>query len=142
MALILPADEKSVHRDQSIHNPTTMPNPASSRFRRVVIILLILAIALPLGKYFDFSVISAVHPTSGGRHPHSLSPLNAQTDSGMDQTELVPLEVHIMSKCSDARDCLRDLIVPTMERVSDKVDLTLSFIGRWVGQLLSPSKLA
>lgn len=51
----------------------------------------------------------------------------------MNQTELVPLEVHIMSKCPDARDCLRDLIVPTMERVSDKVDLKLSFIGRWVG---------
>lgn len=46
--------------------------------------------------------------------------------------KLVPLEVHIMSKCPDARDCLRDLIVPTMEKVSDKVDLKLSFIGRWV----------
>lgn len=127
MALILPTDEKSFHRAQS------MPNPASSRFRRVLITLLILAIALPLGKYFGFSINPVVHPTSGGRHPHSLSLLNAQTDSRMNQTELVPLEVHIMSKCPDARDCLRDLIVPTMERVSDKVDFTLSFIGRWVG---------
>lgn len=139
MTPILPTNEKSVHRDQSIHNP------ASSRFRRVLITLLTLAIALPLVNYFGFSISSTVHPTSGAGHLHSLSLLNAQTDSRMNQTELVPLEVHIMSKCPDARDCLRDLIVPTMERVSDKVDLTLSFIGRWVGlnkRLLSPSELA
>ena len=111
-----------------------MPSTAPSRLRRVLIILLILAIALPLGKYFSFSKILDIHPIFGTRHPHHLSQLNAQTaDSRMNQTELVPLEVHIMSKCPDARDCLRDLIVPTMERVSDKVDLKLSFIGRWVG---------
>lgn len=45
---------------------------------------------------------------------------------------LVPLEAHIMSKCPDARDCLRDLIVPAMERISDKVDFRLSFIGTYV----------
>ena len=44
----------------------------------------------------------------------------------------VPLEAHIMSKCPDARDCLVDLIVPTMEKVSDKVDFKLSYIGRQV----------
>lgn len=112
-----------------------MPSSAaSSRLRRVLIILLILAIALPLGKYFGFSKFLDIHPIFGTRYPHHhLSLLNAQTDSRMNQTELVPLEVHIMSKCPDARDCLRDLIVPTMERVSDEVDLKLSFIGRWVG---------
>ncbi|KAF1846572.1 uncharacterized protein K460DRAFT_282487 [Cucurbitaria berberidis CBS 394.84] len=41
----------------------------------------------------------------------------------------VPLEVHIMSKCPDARDCLKKLVVPTMSNVSDKVDFRLSFIG-------------
>lgn len=41
----------------------------------------------------------------------------------------VPLEAHIMSKCPDARDCLRDLVVPAMEQVVDKVNFTLSFIG-------------
>lgn len=127
MAPILPTDEKRAQQDQS------MPNPPSSRLRRVLITLLILAIALPfglLGKYFGFSAISATH---SARHPHYLSLVNAQGNSKMNQTEIVPLEVHIMSKCPDARDCLRDLIVPTMERVSDKVDFKLSFIGRWVG---------
>lgn len=42
----------------------------------------------------------------------------------------VPLEAHIMSKCPDARDCLRDLILPTMQKVEGKVDFKLSFIGR------------
>lgn len=42
----------------------------------------------------------------------------------------VPLEAHIMSKCPDARDCLRDLVLPTMERVADKVSFRLSFIGK------------
>ncbi|CBX93927.1 hypothetical protein LEMA_P036010.1 [Plenodomus lingam JN3] len=41
----------------------------------------------------------------------------------------VPLEIHIMSKCPDARDCMQKLIVPTMEEVADKVNFTMSFIG-------------
>jgi len=43
----------------------------------------------------------------------------------------VPLEAHIMSKCPDARDCLRDFVVPAMESVVDKVDFRLSFIGEY-----------
>lgn len=42
---------------------------------------------------------------------------------------LVPLEAHIMSKCPDARDCLRELVLPTMQRSFDKVNFTLSYIG-------------
>lgn len=42
----------------------------------------------------------------------------------------VPLEAHIMSKCPDARDCLHDLILPSMMNISDKVDFKLSYIGR------------
>lgn len=42
----------------------------------------------------------------------------------------VPLEAHIMSKCPDARLCLQELVVPSMEKISDKVDFQLSFIGK------------
>lgn len=42
----------------------------------------------------------------------------------------VPLEAHIMSKCPDAQYCLRNLVVPAMEQIHDKVDFSLSFIGR------------
>jgi hypothetical protein len=42
----------------------------------------------------------------------------------------VPLEVHVMTKCPDARDCLQMLVVPTMEKVWEKVDWKLSYIGK------------
>lgn len=41
----------------------------------------------------------------------------------------VPVDVHIMSKCPDARDCLKKLVLPAMANVSDKVDFRLSMIG-------------
>jgi hypothetical protein len=41
----------------------------------------------------------------------------------------VPLEAHIMSKCPDALDCLRMMVLPTMERMHSKVNFTLSYIG-------------
>lgn len=44
---------------------------------------------------------------------------------------LVPLEAHIMSKCPDAKDCLEKLVVPSMVNISDKVNFTLSYIGRY-----------
>ncbi|CAK7263967.1 hypothetical protein SEPCBS119000_000752 [Sporothrix epigloea] len=46
---------------------------------------------------------------------------------------LVPFEAHIMSKCPDAVDCLRELVLPTMQHVFDKVNFTLSYIGRPTG---------
>ncbi len=45
-------------------------------------------------------------------------------------THRVSLEAHIMSKCPDAKACLQELVVPVMEKVSDKVEFELSFIGR------------
>ena len=44
----------------------------------------------------------------------------------------VPLEAHIMSKCPDTRRCIPGLVVPAMEKISDKVDFELSFLGRYV----------
>ncbi|KAM3424692.1 hypothetical protein BST61_g6679 [Cercospora zeina] len=46
-----------------------------------------------------------------------------------DHNPRVPLEAHIMSKCPDAKDCLHDLILPAMQKISDKVDFRLSYIG-------------
>lgn len=51
--------------------------------------------------------------------------------------EKVQLEAHIMSKCPDARDCLRDMILPAMQNVSHKVDFKLSYIGTCVSVLQS-----
>ncbi|KAI1310368.1 hypothetical protein F5Y03DRAFT_392303 [Xylaria venustula] len=43
--------------------------------------------------------------------------------------ELVPLEAHIISKCPDTRDCLKELLLPAMIRVHEKVNFTLTYIG-------------
>lgn len=42
----------------------------------------------------------------------------------------IPLEVHMMSKCPDAKDCLHDMILPAMQKISHKVDFKLSYIGK------------
>lgn len=47
----------------------------------------------------------------------------------LEQTK-IPLEAHIMSKCPDAQACLQKLVLPAMEKISDKVDFKLSFIAR------------
>ena len=44
----------------------------------------------------------------------------------------VELEAHIMSKCPDAKDCLKELVVPAMEQAAEMVDFRLSFIGELV----------
>jgi hypothetical protein len=45
------------------------------------------------------------------------------------EKRLVPLEAHIISKCPDTRDAFRELLLPVMQQVSDKVNFTLSYIG-------------
>ena len=59
-----------------------------------------------------------------GQQSPQLSP------SRTNQSSLVPLEAHIMSKCPDAKTCLEDLVVPAMEKIVDKVDFRLSYIGK------------
>ena len=56
---------------------------------------------------------------------HGSTPKVPSSDS-----QKVPLEAHVMSKCPDARDCLRQLVIPAMEQVSNLVDFDLSFIAR------------
>jgi hypothetical protein len=66
---------------------------------------------------------------NGGRiKPGSDGPIRALEDEGF--LGLVPLDAHLMSKCPDARDCLRDLILPVMQRVGSKVSYTSYFVGR------------
>ncbi len=120
------AGEKYDHVEE--HHSTrssSITTPFNSRARRALLILLTIALPLYLlGKYFGFSTSS---PEGSNRYSHHAS--YTQT-AKMNQSALVPLEAHIMSQCPDARDCLRDLVVPAMERVSDHVNFKLSFIGR------------
>lgn len=91
------------------------------RFRPLLIMTLVV-----LGLYYY------VRPmTSFGILPQvaRLAPLHEAQKTVIDAKALVPLEAHIMSKCPDAKDCLRMLVLPTMQRVLDKVNFTLSYIG-------------
>ena len=45
----------------------------------------------------------------------------------------VQLEIHIMSKCPDARDCMEDLVLPALGKLGpEMVDFRMSFIGKYV----------
>jgi hypothetical protein len=41
----------------------------------------------------------------------------------------VPLEIHIMSQCPDAADCVSQLISPALPEIANITAFTLSFIG-------------
>ncbi|KAI1503028.1 hypothetical protein F5X99DRAFT_407362 [Biscogniauxia marginata] len=113
--------------------------PIRSRARRrhrPLIVLTLIALVLyacygfePVSSYasrFSLSktkTASKVKSTSSTPEPEGAA--SASTTAG----ELVPLEAHIMSKCPDARDCLKELVLPAMMRVNDKVNFTLSYIG-------------
>ncbi|KAI0396260.1 hypothetical protein F5Y17DRAFT_128097 [Xylariaceae sp. FL0594] len=60
---------------------------------------------------------------------HDVSDAVKPSPSAQTRKELVPLEAHIISKCPDTRDCLRELLLPAMIQVHDKVNFTLSYIG-------------
>ena len=66
-----------------------------------------------------------------GLYPQALSEISRtqSTHARSNETGLVPLEAHVMSKCPDAKTCLEELVVPTMERVVDLVNFRLSYIG-------------
>jgi len=67
--------------------------------------------------------------TSGVRLSQSWMPSTGLDIVTPAERTLVPLEAHIMSKCPDAKVCLRQLVLPTMQRVFSKVNFTLSYIG-------------
>ncbi|KAL9580356.1 MAG: hypothetical protein Q9203_006335 [Teloschistes exilis] len=99
-----------------------MPNPHLSRSRKFLIGLL--SLVLPF-----YIIISLLSDALSAPRQVGTSPAESLLSPDCDNCSLVPLEAHIMSKCPDARDCLRDLVVPAMEQVVDRVNFTLSFIG-------------
>ncbi|KAF3055641.1 hypothetical protein GL218_06933 [Daldinia childiae] len=108
--------------------PATRNNCRRQR-RPILAMTLIVASLYALYMVFSNHAVSAyaimfVQEPSRQQSLTPTSSISVSTDS-----ELVPLEAHIMSKCPDARDCLRDLVLPAMMRVNEKVNFTLSYIG-------------
>ena len=116
-------------------------SPSNARTRRSIIIYIALICGLFLGviyvvpslsQYFypqpELPVVNIL-PVVNPHEPYG-TPSSSSSTTPSSNTTKVPLEAHIMSKCPDARDCLRDLVVPAMERVVDAVDFKLSYIGK------------
>lgn len=75
--------------------------------------------------------INELFPESASENDFSRSASEgSQSQPKLSDNQKVPLEAHVMSKCPDARDCLRQLVVPAMEQVSDLVEFDLNFIAR------------
>ncbi len=128
--VFLPMHEKQEHR---AFNADNMLRTGTSRSRRflVVSLALVLLIWLSISHLLPDRPDSTLLSVKGHQSHHTTShpPQAAVTLKG-NSSRLVRLEAHIMSKCPDARDCLRDLVVPAMEKVVDMVDFNVSFIGK------------
>lgn len=103
------------------HQQANMTHTRPRRSRKYLLGLL--SVVLP------FYIIFSLLPSTRRFIASSTSQTSHISTAAKTNHSLVPFEAHIMSKCPDARDCLRDLVVPAMEQVVDKVNFTLSFIG-------------
>ena len=113
-----------LRQGQTRHFSPAIPHKRSRR-KAIILLPCILLLWITL-KYVSYGgsriVTSPDHKISWVHSIKDLQPL-------ANNSALVPLEAHIMSKCPDAKDCLRDLVVPAMEKVVGIVDFRLSFIG-------------
>lgn len=132
------SDSQSQWQDQYIYDSTqaNMPKPPWSRLRRVIIVIIFLISSSFILLRYNGMTVWNMAGSGDLKDPSTkleiLEKTSVPLHPNTNGSALVPLEAHIMSKCPDARDCLRDLIVPAMEKISDKVDFRLSFIGTYV----------
>ena len=127
-------DEKSEDRYHYHNsNPTTPPIMLSRpRNRSRPHLPVIISVVLLLWLSLTYLPSIPFRPSNGSSQDGEIQWVHSLTDqeSHANKSRLVPLEAHIMSKCPDAKDCLRDLVVPAMEKIVDMVEFDLSFIGR------------
>ncbi|KAJ8129210.1 hypothetical protein O1611_g4423 [Lasiodiplodia mahajangana] len=112
------------------------PTRNRSRRRHRPLFLLVLVAATIYG-FYAFGLFSSFTSTSLPPRPDAVRtpdyPVPSQVAEhvvpSVTGRELVPLEAHIISKCPDTRDCLKELLLPAMIRVHEKVNFTLTYIG-------------
>ncbi|CAJ2502067.1 Uu.00g049200.m01.CDS01 [Anthostomella pinea] len=109
------------------------PRSRPRRRHRPLLILTLVAIVLyalysfrPISSYAGRLVTPKPTAAASSDEPSPGAEESATTGA---TKNLVPLEAHIMSKCPDAKDCLKELVLPAMMRVYEKVNFTLSYIG-------------
>lgn len=113
----------SLYRKKHHSSFSTASDKSRLRSRLLVYIIAII---------FAFLIITFAWPVRlSNYYPHGRpETVRVQsTDVKSNETGLVPLEAHIMSKCPDAKTCLEELVVPAMEQVVDMVNFRLSYIG-------------
>ena len=111
------------------------PGNMANRSQRKTLFLLLFGFSTWLLFRYSPYVPSALLSLAEANRKISWVQSTHEEKASTNRSVLVPLEAHIMSKCPDAKDCLRDLIVPAMESIVDMVDFNLSFIGTWVPYL-------
>ena len=140
LSIIIMEKTQLSHSHPHSVSPERSTRPSPSKVRRVVHAAVGLSFALLLFLYIPRSGLLSSHQTirrfhcgffsspdnDAQRLIRPMEPLEDRTH----HANKVPLEAHIMSKCPDAQYCLRKLVVPTMERVSDLVDFNLAFIAK------------
>lgn len=121
-------DEKLGYRYDKVGKPAhaTM-KPYSRPARRVRPLLALTLVALGFYYYMQSYMPFADVPDIAMLAPKYVAPVTEKPI--VETSALVPFEAHIMSKCPDAKDCLRSMVLPAMQRVYDKVNFTLSYIG-------------
>ena len=80
-----------------------------------------------------FTALSLLAHVLPSAHARVLYPLVVQSGgswSGADNAVKVPVTLGVMSACPDAILC-ESVFEHVLQRVADKVDLTLTFIGRY-----------
>lgn len=113
-----------LHQGQTWQFSSAMPR-SCSRHKAIILLPFVVLLWISLKYVSPGNSRTATSPTHKISWVHSIEYLQPPVN----KSALVPLEAHIMSKCPDAKDCLRDLVVPAMEKVVDIVDFRLSFIG-------------
>jgi hypothetical protein len=111
--------------------PTTqVPISAAASAARTPASQLLRAISIAL------AVVGLVFINSGGLKDLSFKPCGMGTSKQATPATvisanrpLVPFEAHIMSKCPDSKICLKEMVLPAMQRVYSKVNFTLSYVG-------------
>ncbi|KAH9897310.1 hypothetical protein F4778DRAFT_255621 [Xylariomycetidae sp. FL2044] len=116
----------------------------SRRRHRSVILLTLIALVLYSFSYFQpvssyaGQLVSCSHDNppateasaiEASATPEQQHQQQHQQQHALTTNSLVPLEAHIMSKCPDATYCLKEMVLPAMVRVYEKVNFTLSYIG-------------
>ncbi|KAL3427288.1 hypothetical protein PVAG01_00797 [Phlyctema vagabunda] len=122
----LPVDDRSEKEFQKhIRQDRMVMRPA--RARRTTTRAFIVGAAVVALLYLTWTFIGA--GMEGGDWRAERMVEVKKQDVVVETKDLVPLEAHIMSKCPDAQDCLKMLVLPAMQRVHGKVNFTLSYIG-------------